>query len=269
MRWLCVCSFIVLSYHAVVSSEPDCDASRNVTGVVGGEVTLYVDHTENGSISWVRVKDFKPIAETKPGSLIEDVISSYRGRLKATRNGSLVITHLTREDQGSYKARVQGISHCSHLSVYDQRYNSTLNDPKSSRNSSSEFLGRPQHLLTKVLPPVIIVLVVVTAILMFGYRQKLRPQHICLSGTTPRKDNEEGSVWKINDIYNIESSSHRPGSKNVKADALSRSFCVFQPPDTPPEPILLANIIVASLSANLASDIKATQHLAPGADTQR
>ncbi|XP_040268151.1 SLAM family member 5-like isoform X2 [Bufo bufo] len=68
---------------------------------------------------------------------------------------------------------------------------------------------------------------------------------------------------KINDIYNIESSSHRPGSKNVKADALSQSFCVFQPPDTPPETILLAIIIVASLSANLASDIKAAQHLAP------
>ncbi|XP_040273519.1 olfactory receptor 1500-like [Bufo bufo] len=53
---------------------------------------------------------------------------------------------------------------------------------------------------------------------------------------------------------------HMPGSKNVKADALSRSFCAFQPPDTPPEPVLPPNIIVAALSSDLATAIETVQY---------
>lgn len=55
----------------------------------------------------------------------------------------------------------------------------------------------------------------------------------------------------------------RPGSKNIKADALSRSFHACQLPEGPPEPILPANIIVAAATADLASEILAGQHLAP------
>ncbi|KAM4705173.1 MAM and LDL-receptor class A domain-containing protein 1 [Rhinophrynus dorsalis] len=49
-----------------------------------------------------------------------------------------------------------------------------------------------------------------------------------------------------------------PGSKNRKADALSRLFTTE--PDPPPEPIIPSNHIVASLSLSIVQRIKSLQH---------
>ncbi|XP_069829445.1 uncharacterized protein [Dendropsophus ebraccatus] len=105
---------------ADVSSEPPCGERRNVTGEMGGAVTLYTDYTGIRDITWVR--DHNAIAVTQPGDVPDIINSSYRGRLSATHDGSLVITNLTREDQGYYMANILRASQCIqeyYLTVYD------------------------------------------------------------------------------------------------------------------------------------------------------
>lgn len=201
-----MCVFTLLYYQGGVSAETSCGEERNVGGVEGGEVTLHVDHTGFRTITWVTLKNVDVIATTEPGKVIKDITHHYKGRLTATSNGSLVITNLTREDQGLYKANILRSSQCIqmyNLTVYDKRYTSPANGTACSHNSSSESPGWHQHVLTKVVSPVIILIIIIIAVLVFVFRQKLHPAHVCnKSDNTPRKDDKEGSFWKINDIYN-------------------------------------------------------------------
>ncbi|XP_073498384.1 SLAM family member 9-like [Phyllobates terribilis] len=127
-----------------VAPESFCGESRNVAGVDGEEVTLQVDLTEINDITWVTRNNLDPIAKTKPGNVIEDIISSYRGRLNATSNGSLVITNLTRDDQGSYIANIKRSSQCTqeyNLTVYDKPQNSTSNSSTTSTSDGSSSVS--------------------------------------------------------------------------------------------------------------------------------
>ncbi|XP_069593704.1 uncharacterized protein [Ranitomeya imitator] len=54
----------------------------------------------------------------------------------------------------------------------------------------------------------------------------------------------------------------RPGSKNVKADALSRSFHPVSPPE-PPSSILRPGVVLAGVSSELEREIEGAQSLAP------
>ncbi|XP_069807537.1 T-lymphocyte surface antigen Ly-9-like isoform X2 [Dendropsophus ebraccatus] len=212
---LYMCLFILLYHRDDVSSESPCGERRNVTGEMGGAVTLYTDYTGIRDITWVR--DHNAIAVTQPGDVADIINSSYRGRLSATRDGSLVITNLTREDQGYYMANILRASQCIqeyYLTVYDKNYtddtkgsgetyNVTANDTTCSHNSFSEIRDCHQHLIAKILPAAIVPVIIVSAILIIGYWKKRHPQ--CTSNraeNTPRKA-DNGAVWKTNDIYNI------------------------------------------------------------------
>ncbi|XP_071970973.1 uncharacterized protein [Engystomops pustulosus] len=143
------------------------------------------------------------MAVTKPGNIIENIVKPYRGRLKATSDGSLVITNLTGEDQGSYKANIRTTKQCTqvyNLTVYDKVY-----DNVSYHNSSEEFTGRPQHLVTMVVPAVIIPIIIVSLILLLKFHHKLHLQDPCESEEPVGKEDEmEGPVFKINDVYYLE-----------------------------------------------------------------
>ncbi|KAM3918708.1 uncharacterized protein RB166_013483 isoform 2-T2 [Leptodactylus fuscus] len=204
-------------------STSSCGESRDVTGVVGGEVTLHVDRAGIRDISWVTQRNTKMIAVTKPGNVIGDVTRSYKGRLNTTYDGSLVITNLTTEDQGSYIASIMGSKQCIQMynvtvyagplpSPFSPSHNFTADDILFFHNTSS---GRHQHIVTKVVPTVIALIIIITAFLVFGYRQNLHPRSMCESNITLCKDDRDGSVWKINDIYSIESDELRIEDSSV------------------------------------------------------
>ncbi|XP_077320279.1 uncharacterized protein LOC143942762 [Lithobates pipiens] len=85
-----------------VSSAESCTKWINVSGVEGGEATLLLDLTGFTSITWVTVNDLVHFAVTEPGKPVVILDDRYKGRLNVTTNGSLIITGLTREDQGTY-----------------------------------------------------------------------------------------------------------------------------------------------------------------------
>ncbi|XP_073466567.1 uncharacterized protein [Aquarana catesbeiana] len=85
-----------------VSSAESCAEWINVSGVEGGEATLPLDLTGFTSITWVTFNDLVHFAVTEPGKPIVIQDDRYKGRLNVTTNGSLIISGLTREDQGTY-----------------------------------------------------------------------------------------------------------------------------------------------------------------------
>ncbi|XP_073465142.1 uncharacterized protein [Aquarana catesbeiana] len=94
----------LLKFHLRVFGvlNESCAEWINVSGVKGGEATLPLDLTGFTSITWVTVNDLVHFAVTELGKpvLIQD--DQYKGRLNVTTNGSLIITGLTKKDQGTY-----------------------------------------------------------------------------------------------------------------------------------------------------------------------
>uniref|UniRef100_A0A803K6L9 Ig-like domain-containing protein n=1 Tax=Xenopus tropicalis TaxID=8364 RepID=A0A803K6L9_XENTR len=81
-----------------------CGPNRNINGKVGGTATLPVNVTGNTEIGWKFVigTSGNLFAETKPNSPISIRDSQYQGRIDSTTDGSLIFTHLTKKDQGTY-----------------------------------------------------------------------------------------------------------------------------------------------------------------------
>ncbi|XP_073465731.1 SLAM family member 9-like [Aquarana catesbeiana] len=101
-------------------SEVPC-GERNVTGALGGAVTLQIDHTGVPVITWSFSKTGAPIATTTPGGPPGILEEQFKGRLSSTSDRSLTITELRLEDQGTYQARYvrNGLKICFyHLTVF-------------------------------------------------------------------------------------------------------------------------------------------------------
>ncbi|OCT69369.1 hypothetical protein XELAEV_18040684mg [Xenopus laevis] len=101
-----------------------CGPLRNISGKEGETATLHVNATGGRYIVWVLVSgnSTNTFAETKPNSSINIRDYQYKGRVSSTNDGSLIFTHLTKKDQGIYKADVSK-SDCSHfysLRVYSK-----------------------------------------------------------------------------------------------------------------------------------------------------
>ncbi|XP_077319573.1 uncharacterized protein LOC143942193 [Lithobates pipiens] len=105
MKNLCLWIPITLvSLQSYVMSEAQ-SVKEDVSGAVGGAVTLHLCYTGAKSIAWNLVKGARAIARTKPQESPEIDDSNYVGRLNSTPDGSLIITELRLEDQGIYKAQ--------------------------------------------------------------------------------------------------------------------------------------------------------------------
>ncbi|XP_073465801.1 uncharacterized protein [Aquarana catesbeiana] len=85
-------------------SVESCAVQTNISSEEGTEVTLPGNQTSFESITWVTLWDLVHFAVTKPRQPVVIQDDRYQGRLNATANGFLIITGLTREDQGTYGA---------------------------------------------------------------------------------------------------------------------------------------------------------------------
>ncbi|KAM4664854.1 pregnancy-specific glycoprotein 22-like [Discoglossus pictus] len=104
-----------------------CGDPTIVSGIEGGDVILKVDKTNIKDISWIRGDEH--FASTKPGGLIETRDDGFAGKVYGMSDASLIITNLTREDQGIYTANV----YCNkerrqYLQYYDLRVQAFLCD---------------------------------------------------------------------------------------------------------------------------------------------
>ncbi|XP_073466568.1 cell adhesion molecule CEACAM3-like [Aquarana catesbeiana] len=101
----------------IAPSVESCAGQTNISSEEGTEVILPVDQTGFESITWITVRDLVHFAVTKPRQPVVTQDPQYKGRLNATANGSLIITGLTREDQGTYGAFVvtPTSQHCAQL----------------------------------------------------------------------------------------------------------------------------------------------------------
>ncbi|PIO23506.1 hypothetical protein AB205_0009740, partial [Aquarana catesbeiana] len=112
---------VLLNLQIYVMSEAP-SVKEDVLGAVGGAVTLHLCYTGATSITWNFITKAITIARTKPQESpgIED--SNYDGRLSSTPDGSLIITELRLEDQGTYRAQFRtdkGTKTCDyHLTVF-------------------------------------------------------------------------------------------------------------------------------------------------------
>ncbi|XP_063803827.1 uncharacterized protein LOC134980790 [Pseudophryne corroboree] len=102
-----------------VSGETLCGERRNVSGIEGGEVTLPVGETGIRDISWVA--GMRLIVITEPGKPVVVRETLYRGRLSVTADGSLIISNLSRDDQGIYTANIQRQLSGPCIQIYDLR----------------------------------------------------------------------------------------------------------------------------------------------------
>ncbi|KAM5129454.1 SLAM family member 9-like [Mantella aurantiaca] len=99
-----------------VWNEEPC-GERNVTGAVGGAVTLSVGQTELKVITWSYGEE-GAIAITISVDSPIIVNGRYEGRLISTSIESLTITELRQEDQGTYLTQI-GTQRCRfHLTVF-------------------------------------------------------------------------------------------------------------------------------------------------------
>nr|DBA13971.1 TPA: hypothetical protein GDO54_004995 [Pyxicephalus adspersus] len=94
-------------------------AERNITGAVGGDITFHVSHTGVRTIAWnfVGIEEGS-IATTIPGQPPDILNNQLEGRLSSTSDGSLTITKLKQEDQGTYRAQLGKQKCFYHLTVF-------------------------------------------------------------------------------------------------------------------------------------------------------
>ncbi|XP_077320257.1 uncharacterized protein LOC143942747 isoform X1 [Lithobates pipiens] len=104
---------VLLNLENYAASERSC-GEGTIAGAVGGNVTLQVGHAgvtpirragppPMTLISWNYGKDH--LILTMPG-LPNLMFPRVSGRLNSTSDGSLTISELKREDQGTYKATI-------------------------------------------------------------------------------------------------------------------------------------------------------------------
>ncbi|XP_077114234.1 uncharacterized protein LOC143769492 isoform X1 [Ranitomeya variabilis] len=106
MEHLLLFSVIFLCLRASLSNEQICDETRHVSSKEGGEVMFSITQTDVQDITWMTDRDKSIFAVTEPGKPVTIRSQLYSGRIKVTAYGSLIITNLTREDQGTYKGSV-------------------------------------------------------------------------------------------------------------------------------------------------------------------
>ncbi|XP_077320259.1 SLAM family member 6-like isoform X1 [Lithobates pipiens] len=94
---------VLLNLQIYVMSEAQ-SVKEDVLGAVGGAVTLHLCDTGDTYIIWNFIKKSITIASTKPQNSPEIHYNEYDGRLSSTPDGSLIITELRLEDQGTYRA---------------------------------------------------------------------------------------------------------------------------------------------------------------------
>ncbi|XP_040267710.1 uncharacterized protein LOC120981962 isoform X2 [Bufo bufo] len=81
--------------------------TKNISAVLGKEATLVVNTNKESEIRDIQwVKNGINFATTKPKKDVTIRESSYKGKLRSTNDGSLVLQSLTIEDQGEYKADI-------------------------------------------------------------------------------------------------------------------------------------------------------------------
>ncbi|KAM4013533.1 uncharacterized protein ACNLHF_003616 [Anomaloglossus baeobatrachus] len=97
--------FYNLTLHGL-TNEKICGEIRHVSSDVGGEVMFSIKQTEIQDITWMTDIDKNIFAVTEPGKPVTIRSQLYNGRVNVTANGSLIITKLTRRDQGIYKGSV-------------------------------------------------------------------------------------------------------------------------------------------------------------------
>eukprot|EP00079_Xenopus_tropicalis_P038235 XP_017952006.1 PREDICTED: uncharacterized protein LOC100494772 [Xenopus tropicalis] len=141
-----------------------CGPNRNINGKVGGTATLPVNVTGNTEIGWKFVigTSGNLFAETKPNSPISIRDSQYQGRIDSTTDGSLIFTHLTKKDQGTY---LTDISQTNCDQYYSLRVYSTDQNPL-------EYL----HYLIGLILALLIVFTI-SAILFFVRKRRKKPDY--------------------------------------------------------------------------------------------
>ncbi|XP_044127986.1 uncharacterized protein LOC122921805 isoform X2 [Bufo gargarizans] len=81
--------------------------TKNISALLGKEATLVVNTNKESEIQDIQwVKNGINFATTKPKNDVRIRENSYKGKLRSTNDGSLVLQSLTKEDQGEYKADI-------------------------------------------------------------------------------------------------------------------------------------------------------------------
>ncbi|XP_072284676.1 uncharacterized protein [Pyxicephalus adspersus] len=119
MRHLFIHSLLMFLLQTYVNTEEPC-AERNITGAVGGDITFHVGHTGVRAIPWTFVGIEGAIATTIPGQPPDTLNIQFEGRLNSTSDGSLTITKLKQEDQGTYRAQFGKQKCFYHLTVFNK-----------------------------------------------------------------------------------------------------------------------------------------------------
>ncbi|XP_044128694.1 uncharacterized protein LOC122922222 isoform X1 [Bufo gargarizans] len=145
MDHLLAFSMIFLYLQKGLSIEETCGDTRHVESNVGGEVMLPVQQTEIQDITWMSSRDKNIFAVTEPGKPVVIRSMFYNGRINVTDNGTLIITKLTREDQGIYKGsvlrRISGqCAQFYNLTVYEEQVFSSSPSTTSPIRISTEAM---------------------------------------------------------------------------------------------------------------------------------
>ncbi|KAG8560170.1 hypothetical protein GDO81_014823 [Engystomops pustulosus] len=199
--------------------EDLCGETRHVSHELGGEVVLPVQQSEVQDITWMMDRNKNIFAVTEPGKpvIIRSLI--YDGRLKATADGSLVISKLTREDQGIYKGSVLRwrSGQCVlfyNLTVYASFRNSSITPPlrnisKMSSNGAITTPSRKQAtawiiVILCVFATAVLMLIFIVSIVVSRVQEGTTSQHELLycdldlkrlqKGTRARNTEEETTI---------------------------------------------------------------------------
>ncbi|XP_044128695.1 uncharacterized protein LOC122922222 isoform X2 [Bufo gargarizans] len=153
MDHLLAFSMIFLYLQKGLSIEETCGDTRHVESNVGGEVMLPVQQTEIQDITWMSSRDKNIFAVTEPGKPVVIRSMFYNGRINVTDNGTLIITKLTREDQGIYKGsvlrRISGqCAQFYNLTVYEQVFSSSPSTTSPIRISTEAMTTKSSKQVT-------------------------------------------------------------------------------------------------------------------------
>ncbi|XP_069583650.1 uncharacterized protein [Ranitomeya imitator] len=141
MEQLLLFSVLFLYLRAGMSNEQICEETKHVSSKEGGEVMFSITQTDVQDITWMTDRDKSIFAVTEPGKHVTIRNQLYSGRIKVNAYGSLIITNLTREDQGTYKGSVlrRTSGQCA------QFYNLTLHGLTNER-----ICGETRHISSEV-----------------------------------------------------------------------------------------------------------------------
>ncbi|XP_073495615.1 uncharacterized protein [Phyllobates terribilis] len=143
MEHLLLFSGIFLYFREGLTNEQICEETRHVSSKEGGEVVFSITQTEVQDITWMTKRDKSIFAVTEPGKPVTIRSQFYNGRINVTANGSLILTNLTREDQGTYKGSVLRRTSGQCAQVYNLTLYGLTNEKMcgETRHVSSEVGG--------------------------------------------------------------------------------------------------------------------------------